>query len=72
MEGWNTTWLGILIIKFIEAQKYQELVDSQEKLIIEEECFQDIRKQMLEISYALILGQLLKITLKFKRCLWQK
>jgi hypothetical protein len=39
MEGWNTTWLGILIIKFIEAQKYQELVDSQEKLIIEEECF---------------------------------
>jgi len=36
MEGWNTTKLGILITTLIKAQKYQEVMDSQEKLIIEE------------------------------------
>jgi hypothetical protein len=36
MEGWSTTKLGILIATIIKAQKYQEVMDSQEKLIIEE------------------------------------
>jgi hypothetical protein len=38
------------------------------------ECYfiLDIGKQMLETSYILSLGQLLKIALELKRCLWQK
>jgi hypothetical protein len=37
-----------------------------------EESFLDISKQMLETSYTLSLGQLLKITLELKKYLWQK
>ncbi len=72
MEGWNTTQSGILITTFIKTQKSQEVVDSQEKLIVKEESFQDICKQMLEISYDFILGQLLKIAPKLKSYFWQK
>jgi hypothetical protein len=50
MEGWNTTWLGMPNIIFVDAQKFQ-VVNSQGKLIIE--IFLDIGKQMLETSYAL-------------------
>ncbi len=39
MEGWNTTWLGMLNIILIEAQKFQEVVNSQEKLIIVKKIF---------------------------------
>ncbi len=42
----------------MEAQKFQEVVNSQEKLIIVEEIFLNIGKQMLETSYTLNLGQL--------------
>jgi hypothetical protein len=41
-------------------------------MITIEENFLDIDKQMLETSYNLHLGQLLKIALKFKKYLWQK
>ncbi len=34
MEGWNTTWLGMPNTTFVEAHKYHEVVNSQEKLII--------------------------------------
>jgi hypothetical protein len=34
--------------------------------------FLDIGKQMLETSYTLNLGQLIKIALELKRYLWQK
>jgi hypothetical protein len=34
--------------------------------------FLDIGKQMLETNYTLNLGQLIKITPKLKRYLWQK
>jgi hypothetical protein len=63
MEGWNTTWLGMLKTIPIEAQKFQEVVISQENLIIIEEIFQDINEQMLKTSYILNLGQLFKIVL---------
>ncbi len=56
----------------MEAHKFQEVMNSQEKLITIEEIFLDIGKQMLETSYSLNLGQLLKIAPKLKRHLWKK
>ncbi len=47
-------------------------MNSQEKLIIIKEIFQYISKLMLETSYALNLGKLLKISFKIKKYLWQK
>ncbi len=47
-------------------------MNSQEKLITIEGIFLDIDKQMLETSYTLNLGQLLKIVRKLKKDLWQK
>jgi hypothetical protein len=44
-------------------------MNSPKKLVIIEEIFLDIGKQMLEINYTLNLGQLLKITSKIKRYL---
>ncbi len=55
MEGWNTTWLGM---------------PNTEKLIIIEEIFLDIGKQMLKTIYTLNLGQLFKKAPKFKRYIW--
>jgi hypothetical protein len=37
-----------------------------------EQTFQDISKQMLETTYTLRLGQLLKITPHLKKYMWQK
>ncbi len=34
MEGWNTIWLGMPNIIPLDAQKYQETINSQGKLII--------------------------------------
>ncbi len=51
MEGWNTTWLGMPNVTHVKSQKYQESVISQENLIIGEEIFENISKQMLETSY---------------------
>jgi dsDNA-specific endonuclease/ATPase MutS2 len=70
MEGWNTTWSGLPNTTLMEAHKYQEVVNSQEKLITLEEIFLDIGKQMLETSYTLNLGHLLKIAPKLKKYLW--
>jgi hypothetical protein len=56
----------------METQKYQEVVNSQKKMITIEEIFLDIGKHMLELSYTLNLGQLLKIAFELKRYLWQK
>ncbi len=53
-----------------EAQKSQEVVNSQEKLITIEDIFLDIGKQMLETRYTSNMGQLLKIAPKLKRYLW--
>ncbi len=44
MKGWNTTWLGMPNIIFVEAQKSQEVTNSQEKLITVKEIFLDIGK----------------------------
>jgi hypothetical protein len=33
MEGWNTNWLGMPNIIPMEAQKFQEVMNSQENLI---------------------------------------
>ncbi len=43
--------------------------ESRGKLIIVKEIFLDIRKQMLETSYTLNLGQLVKIALELKKYL---
>ncbi len=72
MEGWNTSWMGMPNITPEEAQKSQDVMNSQKKLIIVEGTFLDIGKQMLETSYTLNLGQLFKIALELKRYLWQK
>jgi hypothetical protein len=56
----------------VEAPKYQEEVNSQEKLITIEYIFLDIGKKMLETNYTLNLGQLLKIAPELKKYLWQK
>jgi hypothetical protein len=64
MEGWNTTWLGMPNIILVEAHKYQEVVNSQEKIITVEEIFMDIGKHMLEKNYTFSLEQLLKIALE--------
>jgi hypothetical protein len=50
--------------------KLLESIISQSKLISIEEIFQDINRQMLETSYTLNLGQLLKMALELKRYLW--
>jgi hypothetical protein len=51
----------------VDTQKYQEVVNSQGKLITLKENFLDIGKHMLKTSYTLNLGQLLKITHELKR-----
>ncbi len=72
MEGWNITWPNMPNTTPVEAQKFQEAMNSQEKLNMIEEIFLDIGKQMLETSYTLNLGQLFKIALEVKRYMWQK
>ncbi len=51
MEGWNTTWLDMPNTIIVKAQKSQEVVNSQENLIIIEKILQDISKKMLKTSY---------------------
>ncbi len=72
MEGWNTIWPGMPNTTPMDAHKFQEVVNLQRKLIIVEEIFLHIGKQMLETNYTLNLGQLFKIAPKLKRYLWQK
>jgi hypothetical protein len=43
----------------LEIPKLQEFIVPQNKLILVEEIFQDINKQMLETSYISNLGKLL-------------
>jgi hypothetical protein len=54
----------------VDTQKYQKVVNSQGKLITLKENFLNIGKHMLETSYALNLGQLLKIAHELKRFFW--
>ncbi len=44
MEGWNTTWPNMPNTTLVEAHNFQEVVNSQEKLIIVEKIFSDISK----------------------------
>jgi hypothetical protein len=44
MEGWNTTWLGMPNTTPMDAHKFQEVVNSQGKLITLKEIFLDISK----------------------------
>jgi hypothetical protein len=54
----------------VDAQKSREVVNSQGKLIIIEEFFLDIGKQMLETNCTLNSRQLLKITFELKIYIW--
>jgi hypothetical protein len=47
MERWNTTCLGMPNTTPTEAQKYEDLMNSQKKLITIDEIFLDSAKQML-------------------------
>jgi hypothetical protein len=51
----------------VNVHKFQEVVNSQGKLIKIKEIFLDIGKEMLETSYILTLGKLLKIAPKLER-----
>jgi hypothetical protein len=44
MEGWNRTWPGMPNITPVEIQNFQEVMNSQEKLITIDENFLDIGK----------------------------
>jgi hypothetical protein len=58
---------------FIEPIVSQSLFDNPiNKIMSMEQIFQDINKQMLETTYTLKLGQLLKIGLDLKEYMWQK
>jgi hypothetical protein len=72
MEGWNTTWLGMPNTTPMDTHKFQEIVNSQGKLVTVKEILLDISKQMLETSYTLNLRWLLKMAPKLKRYIWQK
>ncbi len=72
MEGWNTTWSSMPNTTLAKAKKFQEVVNSQKKLITIKQIFLNIGKQMLKTSYILNLGQLLKIIFECKKYLWQK
>jgi hypothetical protein len=70
MERWNTTWSSMPNTTHVDAQKSQEMVNSQQKVITIKEIFLDIGKQMLETSYTLNLKHLFKIALELKKYLW--
>jgi hypothetical protein len=60
MDGWNTIWPRMPnITPSLEIPKFQESIVPQSKLILIEEIFQDISKQMLKTSDTLNLKQLL-------------
>ncbi len=44
LEGWNITWPSTPNTSPMEAQKSQEVVNSQEKLVTIEKIFLDISK----------------------------
>jgi hypothetical protein len=54
----------------MDAQKSQEVMNSQGKLITIKEIFLDINKEMLKINYTLNLKKLLKIAPKLNKYLW--
>ncbi len=65
---WNTSWAWLL-----KCDVSREPIVSQNlstnpinKVLCMEQIFQDINKQMLEITYILRLGQLLKMTPNLK------
>ncbi len=59
--------------KPIEPTKSQEIFStSPSKFIYVEEIFQDINKQMLETSYTLNVGYLLKLAPNLKKYMWQE
>jgi len=70
---WNTSWVGLL-----ESKVSTKLIISQSlsikpinTIMSMEQMFQDINRQMLEMTYTLSLGQLLKITPDLKKYMWQ-
>jgi hypothetical protein len=69
---WNTSWA-----RLPKAEVSIEPIVSQNLFIIPnniimcmEHIFQDINKQIMEITYTLRLGQLLKITPDLKKYMW--
>jgi hypothetical protein len=70
----NTCWVGLPKIEVSTKPIVPQnlFVIPNNKVMFMEQIFQDIRKHMFKITYTLRLSQLLKITLDFKRHMWQK
>jgi hypothetical protein len=71
---WSTTWARLLetevSIKPIVPQNLYDIPNN--RVMFMEQIFQDINKSMLETTYNLRLGQLLKRTLDLKKYMWHK
>jgi hypothetical protein len=71
---WNTSWVGLLEVEVSTKPIVSQIliVNPINRVMSIKQIFQDISKHMLETTYTLRLGQLLKITLDFKIYMWQK
>ncbi len=69
---WSTSWAGLpkseVSIEPIVSQSLS--TNPMNRVMFMEQIFQDISKQMLETTYTLRLGQLLKITPYLKKYMW--
>jgi hypothetical protein len=69
---WNISWVGLPKIEVSTKPIISQSLSTNFNNIIMcmEQIFQDINKQMLETTYTLKLGQLLKIALDLKKYMW--
>jgi hypothetical protein len=71
---WNTSWARLpeteVSTKPIVPQNL--FIFSNNKVMYMEQIFEDISEHMLETTYTLRLGQLLKIAPHLKKYMWQK
>jgi len=69
---WNINWVGLPKIEVSTKPIISQSLSTNFNNIIMcmEQIFQDINKQMLETTYTLKLGQLLKIALDLKKYMW--
>jgi Glu-tRNA(Gln) amidotransferase subunit E-like FAD-binding protein len=69
---WSISWVGLPKIEVSTKPIISQSLSANFNNIIMcmEQIFQDINKQMLETTYTLKLGQLLKIALDLKKYMW--
>ncbi len=71
---WSACWAGLLESEVLMKPIIPQSLSANliNKIMSMEQIFQDINKKMLETTYTLRLGQLLKITSNLKKYMWQK